>query len=91
MEKLFAFRAALDERRVRYDLRVVREGVVMVVVVIPGEYLKIESFGIARSRSSGSSAKELRGRGTTTCSSAKATRQVPRSREQRDPAQIANR
>jgi hypothetical protein len=44
VEKLFAFCAVLDERRVRYDLKVVREGAVMVAVVIPGAYLEIEFF-----------------------------------------------
>jgi hypothetical protein len=40
MERLFAFCAALDQRRVRYELKIVREGTVMVVVVIPGQYVE---------------------------------------------------
>jgi hypothetical protein len=42
MEKLFAFCAALDERRASYEVRVVRAGAVMVSVMLPGQYLEIE-------------------------------------------------
>jgi hypothetical protein len=44
METLFSFCAALDRRRVGYDLKTVRDGAVMVGVVIPGEYVEVEFF-----------------------------------------------
>jgi hypothetical protein len=44
MKKLLDFCKALNERRVPYDLKSIREGSVMVCVVVPGEYWEIEFF-----------------------------------------------
>jgi hypothetical protein len=43
-ERLLAACSALDERRFRYELRVVRSDAVMLTVVLPGEYWEIEFF-----------------------------------------------
>jgi hypothetical protein len=44
MQRLLDFCAALNERQIAYDLKNVRDGAVVVAVVVPGEYWEIEFF-----------------------------------------------
>jgi hypothetical protein len=44
IEQLLSFCAALDQRRARYDLRVVRPDAAMVEVAVPGERWELEFF-----------------------------------------------
>jgi hypothetical protein len=58
MDKLFAFCAALDKVRARYDVSVVRGDAVMVALMTPGVYVEVEFFAdgtvqIERFRSDG--------------------------------------